>query len=161
MRGEDPSLGEGLGGFLLGFSLLQLLHKLIDSCELLRDVDILRTMWIALTAIYAMVSLTKRRNRAVVTDEVYPASLLIVLSLLALWHITFVHASVIMGEDAWDVNAVRARHTILTVVARYGRVAHDKVCRLALKPVHLFLCQWLQRTERADVILKMLHIGHA
>ena len=149
--------GEGL----LQIILFQLLHKLIDSCELLRDVDILRAMWITLSAVYAMIGLTKRRNRAVVTDEVDATCLLIVLSLLALWHITFVHASVIMGEDAWDVNAVRARHTILTVVARYGRVAHDKVCRFTLKPVHLFLCQWLQRTERADVILKMLHIGHA
>ena len=147
MRGEDPSLGEGLGGFLLGLSLLQLLHKLVYSCELLRDVDILRAMRVTLTAVYAMISLTERRDRAVVTDEVYPASLLIVLSLLTLWHITFVHASVIMGEDAWDVNAIRARHTILTIVTRYGRVADDKVCRLAFKPVNLFLRQWFQRTE--------------
>ena len=149
--------GEGL----LLFSLLQLLHKLIDSCELLRDVDILRTMRVTLSAIYAMVCLTKRRNRAVVTDEVDATCLLVVLCLFALRHITLVHALVVVGEDARDVNAVRTRHTILTVVARYGRVAHDKVCRFTLKPVHLFLCQWLQRTERADVILKMLHIGHA
>ena len=120
--------GEGL----LLFSLFQLLHKLIYSCKLLRNVDILRAMRITLTAVYAMVCLTKGRDRTVVTDEVYPASLLIVLCLLALWHITLVHALVVVGEDTWDVNAVRARHTILTVVARYGRVAHDKVCRLAL-----------------------------
>ena len=135
--------GEGL----LQIILFQLLHKLIDSCELLRDVDILRAMRITLTAVYAMISLTKRRNRAVVADEVDATSLLIVLRLLALWHITLVHALVVVGEDAWDVNAVRARHTILAVVARYGRVADDKICRFALKPVNLFLRQWFQRTE--------------
>ena len=135
--------GEGL----LQIILLQLLHKLIDSCELLRDVDILRAMRITLTAVYAMISLTKRRNRAVVADEVDATCLLIVLCLLALRHITLVHALVVVGEDAWDVNTVRARHTILAVVARYGRVADDKICRLALKPVNLFLCQWFQRTE--------------
>ena len=147
VRGEDPSLGEGLGGFLLGLSLLQLLHKLIDSCELLRDVDILRAMRITLSAVYAMISLTKRRNRAVVTDEVDATCLLVVLRLLALRYVTLVHALVVMGEDAWDINTVRTRHTILAVVARYGRVADDKVCRLALKPVNLLLCQWFQRTE--------------
>ena len=135
--------GEGL----LLFSLLQLLHKLIDAGELLRDVDILRAMRIALTAVYAMVSLTKRRYGAVVADEVDATSLLIVLRLLALRHITLVHALVVVGEDAWDINTVRTRHTILAVVARYGRVADDKICRLALKPVNLLLCQWLQRTE--------------
>ena len=137
MTGEGP----------LQFILLQLLHKLIDSCELLRDVDILRTMWITLSAVDAMVCLTKRRNRAVVTDEVYPSSFLIVLCLLALRHITLVHTLVVVGKDSRNINTVRTRHTILAVVARYGRVADDKVCRLALKPVNLFLRQWFQRTE--------------
>ena len=135
--------GEGL----LQIILFQLLHKLIDSCELLRDVDILRTMRITLSAVDAMVSLTKCRNRAVVADEVYATCLLVVLRFLALWHITLVHSLGVVGEDAWDVNTIRARHTILTIVARYGRVADDKICRLALKPVNLFLCQWFQRTE--------------
>ena len=131
--------GEGL----LLFSLLQLLHKLIDAGELLRDVDILRAMRIALTAVYAMVSLTKRRYGAVVADEVDATSLLIVLRLLALRHITLVHAFVIVGKDARNVNAVRTRHTVFAVVTRHGRIADDKVCRLALKPIHLLLSQWL------------------
>ena len=134
-------------GLWLQIILLQLLHKLIDSCELLRDVDILRAMWITLSAVYAMISLTKRRNRAVVADEVYPAGLLVVLRFLALRYVTLVHALVVVGEDAWDVNTVRTRHTIFAIVARHGRVAHDKVCRFALKPVNLLLCQWFQRTE--------------
>ena len=140
-------MGRDWVGLWLQIILFQLLHKLIDSCELLRDVDILRAMWITLSAVYAMISLTKRRNRAVVADEVYPASLLVVLRFLALWYITLVHALVVVGEDAWDINTIRARHTILAVVARHGRIADDKVCRLALKPVNLFLCQWFQRTE--------------
>ena len=134
-------------GLWLQIILLQLLHKLIDSCELLRDVDILRTMWITLTAVYAMISLTKRRNRAVVADEVDATCLFVVLRLLALWYVTLVLALVVVGEDAWDINTVRARHTILAVVARHGRVADDKICRFALKPVNLLLCQWFQRTE--------------
>ena len=131
--------GEGL----LQIILLQLLHKLIDSGELLWNVDILRTMWITLTAIYAMVCLAKRRDRAVVADEVDAASLLIVRCLFALWHVTLVHALVIVVKDARDVNAVRARHTVFAVVARHGWIADDKVCRLALKPVNLIFCQWL------------------
>ena len=141
VRGEEPSLREGLGGSL--FPLFQFLHKLIDSCELLRDVDVLRTMRITLTAVYAMVCLTKRRDRAVVADEVYATSLFIVRCLFALWHVTLIHAFIVVVKDARDVNTVRAWHTVFTIVARHGWIADDKICRLALKPVNLILCQWL------------------
>ena len=100
-----------------------------------------------MTAVDTMVGLTKLRDRAVIAYEIDSASLLVVLSLHALRHITLVHALVIVNENARDIYAVRTWHTIFTVVTRYGRVALDESSRLALKPINLFLSKRFQRTE--------------
>ena len=108
----------------------------------------------------AMVGLTQRRDGAVVADKVIATESLVVLITLFVRHRAFVHKLIVMQEDARDVETIRARHAVLTVVARYGRVLQDEMCCL-FEILHILVGQRFERTIGAKIVFEVLHIGHA
>ena len=66
-----------------------------------------------------------------------------------------------MYEDGRDVNAIRTRHAVFTVVAGNILQTHNALCYILVQEALLFLCQRYQRTVRQQVVLQVFHIGHA
>ena len=80
-------------------------------------------MALTLAATDTMVGLTDGRYRTVVADEVLLTQLPVVGVFQILRHSTFVHQLVVVQQDGRDVDAVRTRHAILTIVTRMGAIA--------------------------------------
>lgn len=131
---------------------------MVNPLHLLRDVDALRTVGRTLVAPDTVAGLAELRHAAVVTDKESAAGTAVVL-LTAAGHIPLVDALVVMQQDGGYVYSVRARHTILAVVARDGLILHHQVCRF-LQEGKLIVRQGMQRRIGAQVVLQMLHIGH-
>ena len=140
--------------------MFEFLDKVVDAFHLPRNVDLLRTMAYAFATFDAMICLTKLGHAAVVANEEGSSCLLIVLSLLALWHIARIHAFIIMYEDGWNVEAIRARHAVIAVVAVDCGIALDERCCLAFEPLLLLFGERLKRGVSAKVVFQVLHIGH-
>jgi hypothetical protein len=49
-------------------------------------------------------------------------------------------------EDGWDINAIRTRHTVLTIVARDVFETHNLLSDVLIEESHLLFRKWLQRT---------------
>ena len=128
--------------------------------QLARDVDALRAVFVALAASGAMVSLTQCRDCAVIADQIRTACLAVVLGFAAVCDIPFIHAFVVMQEDGRDVDAVRARHAVFAVVARYRRVGHHQLRRF-LQKIEFFLVEGNKRGVGLHIVDQMFHIGHA
>ena len=92
--------------------------------------DILRTMRLTLAAAYAVVSLPHVRHCTVKTYQIITAQAEITLPLLrallspglfiVIRQGIIIAALVIVGEYTRYVNAIRTRHAVFTVVARYS-----------------------------------------
>ena len=65
-----------------------------------------------------------------------------------------------MGEDRRDVQSVGAGHAVLAVGAGDGGVAEHHLCRI-LQQGELLPGELLEGGIGADVVLQMLHVGHA
>ena len=84
-------------GLVIKFlALLQRFHKLVDTAHLFRDIEALRTFLYTLVASDAMVGLTELGHRTVITDEVIPTKLPVVLVHRADRHTVFVDTLVEM-----------------------------------------------------------------
>ena len=79
-------------------------------------------MRIALVAANAVVCLPELWHRTVVADKECSACFFVVCGLLGFWNVAMVDALVVVDKNGRDVQSVRARHAIFTVVARYGWV---------------------------------------
>ena len=141
--------------------MLELFDEVVDALEFARDVNLLWAVGDALAALDAVVGLAEFGHTAVVADEECSTSLCVVRRLLTLWHVAFVHAFIIMYKYGRDVEAIRARHTIVAVVAVNRRVALDECCRFALEPLLFLFGERFKRGIRAQIVLKVLHVGHA
>ena len=117
-------------------------------------------MRITLGTTYAMIRLTQAGHTAVVAHEKGTAGFPVVVIPLVAGHVPFVDTFIIMQQDAGDVQPVGAGHAIVAVVAGDSLVLHHQVGGL-LQEGELFVRQGLQGRIGAQVVLQMLHVGHA
>lgn len=106
-----------------------------------------------------MVGLTESWNGSVVADKIFLAKTTVFSILLVLRHGSLVDHFVEVDEDGRDIEAVRARHTVFTVVAGNGWVLLDDLGGL-LKIDHLLLAQRFERAMGSEIILQVFHVGH-
>ena len=114
----------------------------------------------ALAAADAVVGLAQFGHAAVIADKEGLASAGIVGVIAVSGEVTLGNALVVVGEYARNVDAIGARHAVLAVVAGNGVVAHNLVGD-AIEKVLLLVGEFLKRTVGAQVLLEVLHIGHA
>ena len=88
--------------------------------QLTRYADVLRAVGFALSTAYAMVGLPQTRHGAVKADEVVSPQPGIVFSHTFQRQRALVLAFIVMHKQAWDVDAIGARHAVFAVVARNG-----------------------------------------
>ena len=114
----------------------------------------------ALAAVDAVVGLAQGRDGPVVTDEVGPLELPVLLLLLGLGIAAFRNGRVVVLENARDVDAPGARHAVLAVGAVHERVLLH-LGGHALQEVQLFVGEGLEMRERLDVVQERVHRRHA
>lgn len=114
--------------------LFEFLYKIVNAPQFLWNAYILRAVRDALAAGDAVAGLAKLGHSAVVANEEGTSCLTVVFGLLALWHISLVHALVVVHEDGWDVESIRTRHAVFAVVAGNRRVGNVEVGYFVLKP---------------------------
>ena len=134
----------------------QLLHILTDALHLLMYAYVLRTMRLTLATAYTVVSLPHTRYGTVKAYQVITAQAEITLPLLRTLLLSrlvivirqgiIIAALIIVGEYTRNVNAIRARHTVFTVVARYSVYLHQFLRHLCLQILHLLIRERCQRT---------------
>ena len=107
-----------------------------------------------------MARLPEFGNRAVVTDEERPAGLPVAGVLPVLGHVAFVHAAVVVGEDRRDVQPVGAGHAVLALGAGHGGVFEHQL-RGIFEQRQFLAGAGFERRIGADIVLKVLHVGHA
>src|SRR5574344_441211 len=123
-------------------------------------LNTLRTAWCALVAADAVCCLAQTRNIAVVTDKESSAFASIIRVFAAVGNVAFVDAFVILHKYGWNIDTVRAWHTVIAGVARYGRIFHHLLRRLFQKAFFMFRAR-MQRRISADVVLKIFHVSHS
>lgn len=106
--------------------MLEFFNKIIYTLEFAGDVYLLRAVGYALATLDAVVCLTEARHAAVIANQEGTPCLLIVLCLLAFWNIALVDTFIIVYENAWDVEAIGAGHTVFAVIAVDGGIALDE-----------------------------------
>ena len=107
-----------------------------------------------------MAGLPEFGHRAVVSHEEGPSRLAVILILGGRRDIALIDAFVVMGEDAGDVQAVRARHTVLAARAGDGGIFEHQLGSIC-EQGELILGARVERRVGADVILQVLHIAHS
>ena len=117
-------------------------------------------MGLALSAADTMIGLAVTGDGAVEADEVLATMLAIGRIAHSVWEHILILTSIIMYEDARNVNAVGTGHTILAIVAGDVFEAHNLLRHILLQVFHLFFSQRHQRAVAEQVVLQVLHIGH-
>ena len=95
-------------------------NELVNHSHLLRNVYSLRAMLNTLTATYAVIGLSETWNAAVIAYEEGSPLLEIFRIFTVSGHVAFLYALVVMGEDGWNIDAVRTWHAVVALVAWYG-----------------------------------------
>ena len=144
----------------LQFSLLQAFYVFVDMAQLLWYLDVLRTVFNAFPASDAVISLSERLYASVVINKILSARLLVVVVLRVCGYLAFVQTFVVMREDARDVDTVRTRHAILACGAWHVVYRCHDFSRL-LQHLLLIVVERYDRREGIDIVLEMLHAGHA
>ena len=125
---------------------LQALNHLIDLSQLAWNADVLRTVGLALAALDAVIGLTEAWHYPIERDEILAA----MLALLGITHShgqrALVLALVVVYKDGRDINAVRTRHAVFTVVARNILKAYNLLGYLFVEVAHLLVGKRLERT---------------
>lgn len=98
--------------------------------QFLRNLNILGAMRNTLVTTDAMVSLAQPGNTSVIPDQKSTARLTIIFSLTTLRHMALIHTFVIMQQYGRNIDTIRTRHAILTVIARNGRKLHHQISRI-------------------------------
>ena len=83
-----------------------------------------------LSAVDTMVRLTQLRHSTVVTNQKGASHFPVSGILPAFWHITFIHALVVVQQYGRNVYTIGTWHTIFAVIARYGGILLYKFCRV-------------------------------
>jgi hypothetical protein len=115
-------------------------------------MDALWAMRLTLSASDAVLWLALLFNGSVKTDEIFPALTPVFFRTDINRKGTFVLTLIIMHKDSWDINTIRTRHAILTVVTRNGLHLHYLFSN-AFEHGILFFRSRFQRTVSEEVIL--------
>ena len=107
-----------------------------------------------------MVGLADRRDGLVVGQQVLAARLGVILLLLADHIGAGGDVVVVELEDTRDVDAVRAGHAVLAARAGHQRVL-DHLVGNVNQELFAFVIQRLEVQEGLQVVLQVLHVGHA
>ena len=107
-----------------------------------------------------MARLTQFRDTAVISHEKGPACFPVILLLHAFRDVSLIQTFIVMEQNGRNVQTIRAGHTILAVVAG-NRVELHHPCSRLLQELEIVLRQRLQGSVGAQVVLQMLHTGHA
>ena len=104
--------------------------------------------------------MAKFRHTAVVADEERSAHFLVVALVLRLGEVSFLDALVVVREDAGNVQAEGAGHAIL---ARGAGDVFQVIDFLGdvFEEVKLFICKRFHRTVGGEVVVEVVHVGHA
>lgn len=129
---------------VLSSVFLQIVHVPVELAQSARDVDMLRAGRRALSASDTMIGLSEFLDTPVKTHEISPTVFGIFRILQIAVDVTFIDALVVMRKRCRDVDAVRARHTVLAASARDKRKIDIDLCDI-LKQGHLFFGERLQR----------------
>lgn len=140
--------------------LLEAFHILVDALEFGGDVDALGAVGRALAAADAVACLAQFRDTPVVANQEGATGLPVIGIAAALRQIVVVDALVVVHQDRRDVDAVGTRHAVLAVVAGDG-VHGYHLLRHFLQEPQLVSRQRLKRSETSQIVLQMLHLGHA
>ena len=65
-----------------------------------------------------------------------------------------------MYEDSRNIDAIRTRHAVLTIIAGDILQTNDALSDIRIKRAHTLLLQRHQRTIAEQIVFQMLHIGH-
>lgn len=123
-------------------------------------VDTLRTVGNALVAAYAVARLTEFRHTAVVPHKKSAARPAEVFVLNIFGDISLVETFVVVQQNGRYVESVGAWHAVFAVVTRNSVVLHHLGSRI-LQEAEIIGGKRLQGSIGAQIILKMLHAGHA
>ncbi len=132
----------------------------VDTFHLPGNLDALGAMLHTLAAPDAVVGLTQLGHAAVIANEEGLAGAGVIRVVAVAGEITLGDTLVVVGEHTGDIDAIGARHAVLAVVARDGVVAHNLVGN-AIEEVLLLVGEFLKRAVGAQILLEVLHIGHA
>ena len=106
-----------------------------------------------------MVSLTQTRHAPVVTHKESLPLFAVFWILLVGRHISLTNHLVIMYEHAGNINAVRARHTVIALITGNILLIVD-ILRNLQQELILLLGDRLQRRISTYILPQMFHIGH-
>ena len=125
---------------VISFILLQLLHKMVYAMQFVGNVYGLRAMRIALAASDAVTGLPQTGDTSVIANQESASCATVILALAVLRYISFIDTFIVMEQYGRDVNAIRAGHAILAIVAGDGRVLGYQISRVEEKLLLVF-CQ--------------------
>ena len=114
----------------------------------------------ALVATDAVVRLTQFGHAAVIADKEGATCGGEMGILLALRQVALGQAFVVVQQDRRNIQSVRAGHTIFAIVAGDGVELHH-LCGRLLQEGEVLLRERFQRGEVAQIVLQVLHAGHA
>lgn len=141
--------------------LLQFFYVICETMQFIGDRNPLRAFGLALPASNAVVSLPELRHTPVISHEKGLAHFCVAWVFDRLRIVAFQDAVIIMDEDAGNINAIRAGHAVLAVVARDGLHIVDILGNGLFKQGHLGRLQGFQRADCPQVILQVFHVCHA
>jgi hypothetical protein len=109
-------------------------------------MNALRAMRLTLATLDAMIGLAIARHYPIERNKILATMFAIVCIACTRWQRTLVLALVVVYEDGWNINAIRTRHTVLTIVARDIFEANNLLSDVLIEESHLLFRKWLQRT---------------
>ena len=121
------------------YIFLQLLYHLVYLRQLAWYMDALRTVGLTLSTLYAVVGLTVAGHGTVQRYQVLAAVLTVFRVTYPNGQRAFVLAFIIMYEDGWNINTIRTRHAVLTIVAGDVFQTNNLLGNLLIKVAHLII----------------------
>ena len=117
-------------------------------------------MRFALAAADTVVRLADSLDGLVVGSQIFPLQSGEAQLLGTLGYRALIHVSIVMLEDAGNVDSIRTRHTVFAVIAWDGFQSEQVIGNL-LQESKVIVTEGLQRGLRPEVVLQMLHKRHA
>ena len=123
-----------------------MLHKIVDTCHLRRNVDLLGAVFHAFLASDAVIGLAELRHAPVVAYEECATGFAIILGLGVFRNVALIDTFVVVQKHSGYIKTVGARHAVFAVVAGHGGELHHYVGGI-VEELHFFFGKGLQRAE--------------
>ena len=139
---------------------LECLDIIVNAFHFFGNLDALWAMLDTLSAADAVVGLAQLGYATIIPDEEGLAGTGIVGILAVSRQIILGNALVVVGEHARDIDTIGARHAVFAVIAGNGIVVHNLLSD-AIKEFLIFVVKFLERAIGTQILLEVLHVGHA